>query len=233
MRRHISTDTIEVCLKAVILAQVAPELVEITVDRVHVGILEPRNQHPTAKVDDLRARASEIHDVVGRADRNDPAITDRDRVGPPACGINRVHRAVQEQQVGRTSVAHLYPSSRRGRHRSRAREHIPARTSAEGRARNRPPLAISRSRSRACRVTERDADATIRSRRQQAGMMGWLLTYGLFGWALRDSNPRPCKGETNVQVRALTCSVLYPGVPARYLGVTRRCYAKCYAIARS
>src|SRR4029079_14611853 len=97
MRRHIATDPVEVCLEAVILAQVASEFLETSVDRVHVGVLEPRNQHAAAQLDDLRARTSELHEVTGGPESNDPAITDGRGFGPSACGINGVHRAVHEQ----------------------------------------------------------------------------------------------------------------------------------------
>jgi hypothetical protein len=38
-----------------------------------------------------------------------------------------------------------------------------------------------------------------------------------------------CKGEKNVLVRALTCGNAVSLGTAAYLGVSVRCYAKCYA----
>ncbi len=54
-------------------------------------------------------------------------------------------------------------------------------------------------------------------------------------WALRVSNPRPspCKGETNMQVRALSCGNVVSLSTVEYLGVPLRCYAMCYAESHS
>ncbi len=48
-----------------------------------------------------------------------------------------------------------------------------------------------------------------------------------FLWALRESNPRPspCKGETNTQVRALSCPNALPLRTAEYLAVPSARYA--------
>ncbi len=53
------------------------------------------------------------------------------------------------------------------------------------------------------------------------------LTKVFLWWALRDSNPRPspCKGDTNVQVRALSSGSGVPLSTSEYLGVPSACYA--------
>ena len=54
-----------------------------------------------------------------------------------------------------------------------------------------------------------------------------LLTCEFTSWALRDSNPRPspCKGETDLLVRALSCGNALPLSTSEYLRVRSSRYA--------
>jgi hypothetical protein len=75
-----------------------------------VRVLEAREEHLAGEVDDLRARAGELADVVVRADGRDAPVADRHRVRPPSRRVDRVDGAVHEDQVG-LLIGHVSPFS--------------------------------------------------------------------------------------------------------------------------
>jgi hypothetical protein len=63
-------------------------------------VLEGRQQHAPVEVHDARAPADERLRRGVRADEHDPAVADRDRAHPAPRSIQRVHRTVDEDEVG-------------------------------------------------------------------------------------------------------------------------------------
>ncbi len=143
-----------VLVAGVEVVQIALQPVHTAADRVDVRVLEPRHQHPSAEVDDLRRRVDLVADVVVGADGHDPSVLDRDgaRAGPRR--IHRVHGAVHEGQLGRAhrrSIAVRRARRGRGGPRSSSRGSRPASTGPV------PGQALRRTRCRGSRSPSRPA----------------------------------------------------------------------------
>ena len=98
------------------VVQVALEHVQAAAHGMDVRVLEPRHQHASGQIDDLRARSDSLPDVVVRADDRRSAVRDRDGLRPAARGIDRVHGAVHQHGVCRCGRTHrTRPPDLRGR----------------------------------------------------------------------------------------------------------------------
>ena len=124
MRRRVLRDDPLVVLHRVRLGQVAVQHLEPARRRMHVGVLEPGEQHPSTEVQNLRPATHELADVVVRADRDDASCGDRDRARPASGGVDRVDRPVHEGEVGVAVRCHLTRSLLSASSPSERAEHI-------------------------------------------------------------------------------------------------------------
>ena len=81
-RTRVRRDGIEVVLRRRCVMQVALEHVEAALDGVHVGILEPGDEHPPAEIDHLGSGTHELADDRVGADRHDAPVLDGDGLRP-------------------------------------------------------------------------------------------------------------------------------------------------------
>src|SRR3990172_339949 len=70
---------------------------------MHVRVLEPGKEHLPPEVHDLGRRPDVLADLGVGSQGNDAATADGDRLGPPACRVDRIHRAGDEDEVGRST----------------------------------------------------------------------------------------------------------------------------------
>ncbi len=161
VRPRVRRDQGSVLLQAVRLGQVDPQPVEPRGRRVHVRILEAREQEPAGQVDDLRRRADELADIRVGPHRDDATVADGDGLYPAPERVDGVDAAVREGEIGgrvgsirqrapppcrRPRSAPAASRTRTGRRRPpRGRRASPARSCRGGR---RAPAARRRSRSR-------------------------------------------------------------------------------------
>ena len=106
MRVGVCADQLDVAVRRMDLAEVAPQAVETAATRVDVRVLEPRQQRASGQVDRLGRRSADLADPIVRADGHDPAASNGHRLRLGVGRVDRVHRAVHERQVGGSPRLH-------------------------------------------------------------------------------------------------------------------------------
>lgn len=87
------------------LAKVALHPVNAARQRVNMGILEARYEHPIREIDDPGGRPDGPRDRRGSADGRDPLAVDRHRLRTRLAGVDGVDMAAGEDDIG-GSFAH-------------------------------------------------------------------------------------------------------------------------------
>ena len=100
MRVRILLDDVDITLDGRDRIQVAAVGLDSARDRVNVRVLEAGDDHAPLEVDDLRLRADVVPGTCVRADIDDAAVVDRDRLRPAARAVHRVDGAAPQRKIG-------------------------------------------------------------------------------------------------------------------------------------
>jgi hypothetical protein len=101
MRPRVRADDPVVVVPGVALGEIHAQPVQAAGRRVHVRVLERRQQQPAPKVDHLGGRARPLADLVVGSHGQDAALPDGDRLRPRVRRVDGVDAAAQEGQLGR------------------------------------------------------------------------------------------------------------------------------------
>jgi hypothetical protein len=82
-------------------------VIEPPADHVQVRVVETRDHRALVEIDKARARSAIRHDVSLGTHREKPAVLDRDRRRVRLAGIQGLHPAVEEDQIGVVTTSRL------------------------------------------------------------------------------------------------------------------------------
>ena len=81
---------------------------------VHMRVIDPGQRRPALEVDHGRAAARQAPDLARRAGAPDPAAADREGLGDAVAAVERVHLAVEQDEVGRLGLRRARRRCREG-----------------------------------------------------------------------------------------------------------------------